>query len=69
MAILICYFTGAGGAEEAEEVRREEGGGGKAGPGPQEDRQGAGGLRFPAGQGVKPAACFTGASLAALATD
>ena len=58
MAILICYFTGAGGAEEAEEVRREEGGGGKAGPGPQEDRQGTGGLRFPAGQGVKTNSLF-----------
>ena len=59
---------GADEAEEAEEVRREEGGGGKAGPGPQEDRQGAGGLQFPAGQGVKPAVRCTGAALAALAT-
>ena len=55
-------------AEEAEEVRREQGGGGKAGPGPQEDRQRAGGLRFPAGQGVEPTARCTGAALAALAT-
>ena len=63
-------MQGGPGAEEAEEeVRREEGGVGKAGPGPQEDRQGAGGLQFPAGQGVKPAVCCTGAGLAALATD